>query len=265
MQAAYGLAWRTPTMTKPTIRVVADAEAVSRTAAEDFVRLAREAIGARGQFVVALSGGSTPKRLFQILAEPPFRDQVDWSRVELFWGDERSLPPDHNDSNFHMATEALLKKVPVPATRVHRLQADRADRDAAARDYQVEIARVFHVDADGPPPRFDLVLLGMGPDGHTASLFPQTAALKETKRWVVANYVPKFTTHRLTLTAPVLNAAANVYFLAAGADKTGMLADVVEGKPDPDRLPSQMVRPTSGNLVWLVDRAAAAGLKQSTT
>jgi len=248
-------------MSKPTIRVVADAEQVSRTAADEFVRLAREAIAARGRFTVALSGGSTPKRLFQILADPPFREQVDWSKVEIFWGDERALPPDHPDSNFHMSTGALLQKVPVPVTRVHRLQADRLDRDAAAYDYQVDIARVFGVPAEGPPPPFDLILLGMGPDGHTASLFPNTTALNEKTRWVVPNYVSKFTTYRLTLTAPFINKAANVLFLVAGADKTNLLAEVLEGPPDTARLPSQLIQPSPGQCVWLVDKAAAAKLK----
>jgi 6-phosphogluconolactonase len=247
-------------MSTATIRKVEDAEQVSRTAAEEFVRLAREAIGARGRFTVALSGGSTPRRLFEILAEAPFRDQVDWSKVEFFWGDERSVPPDHKDSNYRMANEALLKKITVPAGHIHRLQADREDRDAAACDYQAEIAKTFGVSPEGDPPVFDLVLLGMGPDGHTASLFPSTTALKETQRWVVPNYVPKFSTFRLTLTPRILNRAAQILFLVAGADKAGPLHEVLEGPPDTERLPSQLIRPTTGRLVWLVDKTAAAQL-----
>jgi 6-phosphogluconolactonase len=247
-------------MTDRIIRVFADAEAVSRAAAQEFVRCAGPAIAARGRFAVALSGGSTPRRLYQLLAAEPFRAQVDWSRVDFFWGDERCVPPDHPDSNYRMAREAMLEKLPVPADRVHRMEAERADRDAAARDYEQTLARVLGVPAGGEPPALDLILLGLGPDGHTASLFPHTAALAEKSRWVVVNYVPKFNTDRLTLTAPVLNQAREVLFLVAGADKAEPLAEVLEGPPDPERLPAQMIRPAQGRLVWYVDRLAAARL-----
>lgn len=250
-------------MSSPILRQVADAEQVSRTAAEEFVRLARDSISAHGRFTVALSGGSTPRRLFQILAEAPFREQVEWTKVEFFWGDERSVPPDHKDSNFRMAGEALLQKIPIAPDRIHRIQAERPDRDVAAREYQAEIARVFGVSPDGEPPIFDLVLLGMGPDAHTASLFPSTTALKETTRWVVPNYVPKFSTYRLTLTPRILNRAAQVLFLVAGPDKAAPLAEVLEGPPDTDRLPSQLIRPTAGRLVWLLDREAASRLTRA--
>jgi len=247
-------------MTQSIIRTFADAEAVSRAAAEEFVRSAGETLAVRGRFTVALSGGSTPKRLYQLLAGEPFRDQVDWKKVEIFWGDERSVPPDHQDSNYRMAREAMLEKLPIPTGQVHRLEAERSDRDAAAREYQQTLARVFGVSVDGPPPAFDLVLLGMGPDGHTASLFPGTTALKETTRWVVVNFVPKFNTDRLTLTAPVLNRAREVLFLVAGADKVQPLREVLEGPPDIQRLPSQLIRPSEGRLLWFVDRQAAAQL-----
>ncbi len=247
-------------MPEPIIRRCADAEAVSRTAAEEFVRLAREATAARGRFTVALSGGSTPRRLYQLLAEAPFREQVDWPRVEFFWGDERSVPPDHKDSNYRTAKEALLSKLAVPPGRVHRMQAERSDRDSAAREYQEESARVFGVSPEGEPPAFDLVLLGMGPDGHTASLFPGTAALQETKRWVVANHVPQMNTDRLTMTAPILNRAAQVLFLVAGGDKAERLAEVLDGPADVERLPSQLLRGARGRVVWLVDEAAARRL-----
>jgi 6-phosphogluconolactonase len=247
-------------MTERIIRIFADAEAVSLAAAQEFVRCAGPAIAARGRFAVALSGGSTPRRLYQLLAGEPFRTQVDWSRVDFFWGDERSVPPDHPDSNYRMAREAMLEELPVPADRVHRLEAERADRDAAARAYQETLARVLGVPAGGEPPALDLILLGMGPDGHTASLFPHTAALAEKGRWVVVNYVPKFATDRLTLTAPVLNRGREVLFLVAGADKAEPLAEVLEGPPDPERLPAQMIRPAHGRLAWYVDRPAAARL-----
>jgi 6-phosphogluconolactonase len=245
-------------MTIPLVRTFADPEAVSRAAADEFVRRAEEAVAERGCFAVALSGGSTPQGLYRLLAEPPYRGRVDWGRVVVFWGDERCVPPDHHDSNFRMAREALLAKVPVAAGRVHRMEAERPDRDAAARDYQAVIARAFGVPADGPPPALDLVLLGMGPEGHTASLFPDTTALDETKRWVVVNHVPKFAADRLTMTLPILNRAREVLFLVEGGDKAEILADVLEGMPDPKRLPAQAVRTADGRLLWYVDRAAGA-------
>jgi 6-phosphogluconolactonase len=249
-------------MSDPNTRIFADKEAVSGAAAEEFVRTAKEAIAARGRFRVALSGGSTPKRMFELLAEAPFRDQVDWKSVEVFWGDERCVGPDDPESNYRMAREAVLSRVPIPPAQIHRIEAERPDRDGAARDYEATLAKAFGVDASGPPPAFDLILLGMGPDGHTASLFPETAALSETRRWVVVNFVPKFNADRITLTYPVLNAAREVLFLVAGADKAERLAEVLEGPPDYRRLPSQAVRLIGGWLLWFVDKAAAARLKR---
>ncbi len=161
-----------------------------------------------------------------------------------------------------MARQALLEKVPIPAGQVHRMQGELPDRDAAARDYQAEIAPVFGAASEGQPPQFDLVLLGMGSDGHTASLFPGTAALKETTRWVVPNFVPKMNTHRLTLITPILNRAARVMFLIVGPDKAPPLAEVLEGPPDPERLPSQLIHPGPGRLLFLVDTEAARQLRQ---
>lgn len=253
-------------MTLRIVRVFPDAEAVSRAAAEELVRLAGEAIAARGQFTVALSGGSTPRRLYQLLAAPPYRDQVDWARIQVLWGDERSVPPDDPQSNYHMARQALLEHVPIPADHVHRMEAERPDHDPAARAYQDILSRVFFGKlAAVELPAFDLVLLGMGPDGHTASLFPHTDALGETHRWVMVNRVPQLATYRMTLTAPVLNHAREVLFLVAGADKTARLAEVLEGPSDPTRLPSQLIQPSPGKLVWFVDRAAAADLKTAVT
>lgn len=238
-------------------QIVEDAEALAQTAAQTFVQSCREAIVARGRFTVALSGGSTPKRLYQHLAQTPLKDAVDWSRVEFFWGDERTVPPDHPDSNYRMAREAMLEPLAIPAGQIHRMPAERSDLDRAAQEYQVEIARVCHASADDPPPSLDLVFLGMGSDGHTASLFPHTAALRETARWVVANFVPKFNANRMTMTAPMINSAAQVAFLAAGEDKAAVLAEVLTGPTDTDRLPSQLIRPISGRLTWLIDRASA--------
>ncbi len=249
-------------MTPRTIRTFADAESLGEAAAHEFVRCAREAVGVRGRFAVALSGGSTPKRLYQLLAADPLRSQVDWGRVEIFWGDERCVPPDDPDSNYRMAREAMLAHVPIPAEHIHRLEAERSARDAAARDYEATIACVFGETAASEPPALDLILLGMGPDGHTASLFPHTEALRETTRWVVANHVPQLNTNRLTLTRPILNRAREVLFLVAGTDKAERLAEVLLGPADPLRLPSQSIQP-AGQLVWFVDRAAADRLPPS--
>ncbi len=249
-------------MNMPVIRQFEDAEQVSRAAAKEFIRLAHEAIAARGRFTVALSGGSTPRCLYEFLAEAPRDDQVAWPNVEFFWGDERAVPPDHQDSNFRMAREAFLRTLEIPEAHIHRLQADRTDRDAAARDYEAEISRVFGVPHGGKPPAFDLVLLGLGSDGHTASLFPYTSALKETTRWVVANHVPKLASERLTLTPVILNRAANVSFLVAGEDKSVALAAVLEGRADPERLPAQLIRPVVGRLAWFIDRAAGSRLSR---
>lgn len=241
------------------IRIFPDVQSLSEAAAHEWVRCAREAAAARGRFTIALSGGSTPKHLYQLLAGEPFRSQVDWSHVEIFWGDERCVPPDHPDSNYRMAREAMLANLPIPAEHIHRIEAERSDRDAAARDYEAVLARAFGVAIGREPPALDLVLLGMGPDGHTASLFPQTQALDETKRWVVANPVPQLHTQRLTLTRPILNRAREVLFLVAGADKAERLAEVLAGPADPKRLPSQTIQP-EGQFLWFLDRAAAARL-----
>lgn len=245
-------------MSTRVVRRLADAQQVSRAGADLFVSSARTAIAQRGRFIVALAGGSTPKRMYELLASDTYRAQVEWSKIEFFWGDERSVPPDHKDSNYRMANEAMLSKLPVRADGVHRMEAERSDRDVAAAEYQASIARVC-AETGAVPPAFDLVYLGMGPDGHTASLFPHTTALKETRRWVVKNYVPKFSTDRMTMTVPMLNRAAHVVFLAAGADKASVLKEVLEGPPDSDRLPSQLIRP-DGALEWIIDLAAAASL-----
>ncbi len=233
---------------------VANPEELSRRAAEEFVRRAR---GRR--FCVALAGGSTPRRLYQLLAGAPYRAQVDWTQVEFFFGDERAVPPDHADSNFHMANETLLAQLDLRDPQIHRMRGERDDLDAAAVEYANEIGKVL----GGTPPAFDLVLLGLGRDGHTASLFPGTAALSEGRRWVVPNLVPQLDTRRLTLTAPILNHASYLLFLVAGAEKREALAAVLEGPRDPLRFPSQLVRPERGELLWVVDRAAAAGLSEA--
>ena len=248
---------------RPVVRVLADPETVARAAAGEFVRLARKP-HAKGQaFRVALSGGSTPRRTYEILAEAPFRDMVDWKRVHFFWGDERCVPPDHPDSNYRMALEALLSRVPAAPARIHRIEAERTDADAAAREYQHEVTRIFGSTENAPTPVFDLILLGLGPDGHTASLFPRTAALREVERWVVANFVPELGARRMTFTYPLLNRAAHLLFVSTGVEKSAILAEVLEGPEDPERLPAQGVKPSSGTLTWIVDGGAASGLRRT--
>jgi len=243
-----------------TIEVLATAADLFHAAAEEFVGAARTAIGAQGRFTVALSGGSTPKALYSLLASN-YADFV-WNRVFLFFGDERHVPPTDPESNYRMVEESLLAKIAIPAENVFRVPAENPDASAAASDYEAQLRRFFEIKS-GEFPRFDLILLGMGPDGHTASLFPDSAALDEQSRLVVANWVAKFNTHRITFTFPVLNSAAEVMFLASGADKADMLHQVLEGKSEGKNtppLPSQRVEPSDGKLLWILDEAAAAKL-----
>jgi 6-phosphogluconolactonase len=242
------------------VRRYPDADALGRAAAGEFVELARQSSDRRGRFSIALAGGSTPRRLYELLASPEYRAEVDWDRVEFFWGDERAVAPDHPDSNYGMAFAVLLSALAVRPAQVHRIKAELGDLEEAAREYQMEIARVFGVAPTGPPPAFDLVLLGMGADGHTASLFPWSQALPERRRWVVSHYVVRLNAWRITLTPPILNRAREIRLLVTGADKAGTLQEVLEGPRDPERLPVQLIAPESGHLAWLGDRAAAAKL-----
>lgn len=247
-----------------TVRVLPDASTVRRVAAEEFTARTAAAVQARGASFVALSGGATPRRLHTLLADPgePFRARVPWARLHVFWGDERPVPPDHADSNYGMAHDTLLGHVPIPPAHVHRVAGEDPDHTRAAERYARELREVFatHGRLERGWPRFDLVILGMGADGHTASLFPGTDAVRETTRLVVTTWVEKLGSHRITLTPPVLNAADAVLFLVTGGDKAATLAAVLEGPPAPDVYPSQLIRPPAGSLTWLVDRAAAARL-----
>lgn len=242
---------------QPDVRVFDDAESVARAAAERFAELAAQAIDERGAFAVALAGGTTPKRVYELLASDEWRDRVAWDKVHIFFGDERCVPADHADSNYRMANEALLSRVPLAPESVHRMEG-RGDAAANARRYEDELRAFFGDDAAWP--RFDLVMLGMGDDGHTLSLFPHTAALNERSMWVVANHVEKLDAWRITLTAPAANAARLVLFLVAGGGKAARLREVILGPRDAERLPSQLIRPTEGMLEWYVDEAAAADL-----
>jgi 6-phosphogluconolactonase len=241
---------------QPEIRILDTPSELFQAAAEEFEKLANTAVQTRGKFIVALSGGSTPRGMFKLLAGDKFAS-LPWSKFYFFWGDERHVPPDHPDSNYRMAYEALLSKVPVPKENVFRVSTENKDADAAARAYEETLKGFFKL-RPGEVPRFDLILLGMGPDGHTASLFPDSVALHEDERLVVANWVEKFKTFRITFTYPVINNAACVTFLVAGEDKAPALHEVLENKNS--GLPAQRVRPSNGRLIWLVDRPAASQL-----
>lgn len=245
-------------MSKPSIRVFEDLQQVASAAADEFVARAKRAIQHHGRFTAALSGGSTPKTMHTILAERSAKDPklVDWSRVQILFGDERHVPPDHPDSNYRMANETLLSKVPIPAANVHRMRCENPDAAKAAEEYDRELVNVFQLKGDEQLPRFDLIFLGMGPDGHTASLFPGTTAVHELKKRVVANWVPKFNTWRVTFTRPVINQAECVLLMVCGKDKAQPFAEVM-GQGSPDVYPVKYVQPTHGELIWLVDTAAA--------
>jgi len=239
--------------------------AVMEAAAEAFVEIAARAIGTSGRFAVALSGGATPKSLYRLLAADPYASGVSWPRVHVFWGDERCVPPGDPSSNYRMAREVLLDRVPLPTENIHRIEGE-GDPAAAALAYE-RLLRAMFSTPQGPPRLepgacFDLVLLGMGDNGHTASLFPGLAAVRETERWVVAEYVAEVSMWRVTMTPEVINAAAEVLFLVSGGEKAPMLRRVLQGPHQPDVLPAQIVAPRAGRLRWLVDAAAAADLKR---
>jgi 6-phosphogluconolactonase len=225
-------------------------------AAEEVVRAANEAVAQRGRFTIALAGGSTPKSLYNLLATNA-RTALPWDRMFFFWGDERHVPPTDPDSNYRMADETMLAKIPVAAANVFRMKTENPDAAAVAEDYEQTLRKFFQPEP-GQVPGFDLILLGMGPDGHTASLFPGTAALQEQSRLVLANWVEKMKTYRITLTLPVLNAARCVIFLVSGTDKAAALHAVLEEDVPGEQYPAKLVRPRQGKLIWLVDRAAAS-------
>ena len=240
-----------------TIQCVADADALYDAAAALFAQAAVESVRAAGAFTVALAGGSTPKRLYsRLAADPVLRTQVPWDKVHFFWGDERHVPPDHPESNFRAAHEAMLSRLPVDWARVCRMKGEYPDACTAADEYEENLRAVFQLER-GQLPRLDLVLLGLGPDGHTASLFPGTLALVERRRLCVSNWVGKLSEDRITLTVPVFNNASFVLFLVQGAEKARALKAVLDKRFEPEQLPANLIQPRSGRVLWLVDRAAA--------
>lgn len=245
-----------------TYRVGPNPAAVAKAAAALFAESATAAVSARGRARIAISGGSTPKAMFALLADPaqPFLQQVPWDALDLYWVDERCVPPDNDESNYKMTNESMLAHVPLAPDHVHRMEGELDPEDAASR-YESTLRNTFKLEG-AEAPTFDLILLGMGDDGHTASLFPHTEALNEMGRLVVANHVPQKDTWRITLTWPVINQGRQVAFLIEGAAKAEILHTVLQGKYDPETTPSQLIRPASGRLLYLLDSAAAAKLPE---
>ncbi|HEX6316539.1 MAG TPA: 6-phosphogluconolactonase [Gemmatimonadaceae bacterium] len=249
------------------IEVLPDAHRLADAVAHRFVSSANAAIEARGRFMVSLAGGSTPRSVYERLASEPWASSVDWSRVHILWGDERCVPPDHDASNYRLAREAFLDHVPVPQANVHRIRGE-DDPAAAALAYERVLRAVLRT-PDGPPRmapgfRLDLVLLGLGSDGHTASLFPGSASLEIQDRWVVADYVQAVSMWRVSLTAIVINAAAEVAFVVSGEAKAAIVRQVLDGPAQPRILPAQLIAPAGGRLLWIMDAPAAAALRRLT-
>ena len=234
------------------IKVYPDLESMSQAASALLIEQASRAVAARGRFCVALSGGSTPRRTYELLAGRPFKEQAPWHRMHIFWGDERCVPLDDPRSNARMAKEAWLDRVPIPASQIHPMHCAGAPAETA-RQYEAHLRQFF----TGHPSSLDLVLLGLGDNGHTASLFPGTPVLKETERWVSEVYVAEQDLYRVTLTAPFINRAAVVAFLVAGEAKAEVVWQILRGPRDPDRLPAQLIDPHPGELLWLTDLKAA--------
>jgi 6-phosphogluconolactonase len=244
----------------PDVRILTNIDAIAKCAAQDFVQSATQAVSEKGSFTVALAGGSTPKALYTLLAtDAALRSQVPWNKMCVYFGDERSVGPDHADSNFRMATETMLSKVPIKPEQVFRIKGEYKDTEKAAQEYEQVLRTSFKI-TEGQFPRFDLIFLGIGNEGHTASLFPGTKALHETKRLVVRNWVGKLYTNRITLTAPAIYNAARVIFMITGADKALALKGILEGPYEPEQLPAQLIQPPNGKLVWLVDTIAGGML-----
>ena len=247
----------------PELHIIENSEEVAAEAADLFVWLGKQAIQTGGRFRVALSGGSTPRALHRALAAPGLARQLDWTKVEFFFGDERCVPPDHPESNYGMADATLFRPLGIAAQQVFRMHGEAKDQNQAAREYEAVLHRQF---GTKPPtwPHFDLILLGLGEDGHTASLFPGTEALHERIRLVVPNRSPKGVAPRLTLTIPIVNQAQTVVFLVSGGSKASVVKQVLEGREtDRNRPPAQLIHPEQGRLIWFLDRAAASELALS--
>lgn len=241
----------------PEAKIFSDSVQLARGAASEIKQIAQAALLENQKLTIVLSGGSTPKMLYALLAEEPWRSQIPLSQTHFFWGDERHVPPSHSDSNFRMANDTLLSKISLPKENIHRIKGELGDPAAAAHEYEYELRNFFNLSANQMP-RFDLVLLGIGSDGHTASLFPGTSGLRDREHLCVANWIENLSTWRITLTLPVLNNAANVIFLVSGADKAPIVHSILKGN-ERELYPAQLIQPVNGNLLWLLDSAAAGG------
>lgn len=235
------------------IRIFEDIDQLNHSAARMFFEIAERSIASRGRFTVSLAGGSTPRELYKLISSEDYRERIDWTKVFFFFGDERFVPYDHAYSNYRMAKENLFDRIELPASNVFPWNTGAVNEAIAAAEYEATITRFFDTDL----PSFDLILLGIGADGHTASLFPHTAALKETERITAANYVRKLETTRLTMTYPLINNARHIAFLIAGDEKAEAVRSIAEGSPDPDEFPARGVSPSNGKLIWFLDSASA--------
>ena len=241
----------------PEIRIVPDLAALSREAARRFVGLAQQGVHERGRFTVALSGGTTVEPLHALLASEPSRHLMPWDQIHIFWGDERCLPVEHPENNFRMAHDALLSRVPIPTASIHRVPVEQGAPEAVALAYERTLRDFFALEEEKAVPEFDLICLGLGTDGHAASLFPRSDALRERHRWVVATAGGMPRRPRVSLTIPVLNRARHLVWLVAGSRKAAIVRSVLEGPASPDDLPAQQIRPIHTSPLWLIDRAAA--------
>ena len=242
------------------IRILKDAAELNAAMAGEIARLSKDAIAQRGICTLVLSGGSTPKSLYALMATPAWQGKFDWTNTVLFWGDERCVPPDHADSNYAMVKRELLSKVRIPGKNIHRMITESGTPEEVAAAYEETVRRettsADENKAKGTP-RFDIVLLGLGTNGHTASLFPHTIVLHETARLVAACYVEEVSSHRITVTAPLLNNAKNIFFLVSGAEKAEVLNSVLNGPSQTEKLPAQLIKPSNGSLIWMIDKPAA--------
>lgn len=241
------------------IQILPDLEAISHRAASIFVKIMRNAIDRKGRFVVAISGGLTPRSLYDLLATEEYRHQIDWEKVHFFWVDERCVPKDREESNFKVSFGSVLSKVSMPVGNIHRIKGEE-DPEKAAKDYEKEIRGFFDT---GDWPVFDLIILGMGADGHTASLFPGSKSLEERERLAVPVYLEEPKINRITLTLPVLNHASQILFLVSGRSKATVLSEVLRDGHNRDRYPAGLINPIHGDLIWLIDQEAADKLKRS--
>lgn len=239
------------------IAIYPDIHTLSQHAAEHIVRIANASITDNGRFTIALTGGTTPGETYKLLGNEPLRSQINWQMVHIFWGDERCVPLDSHESNFYLAQQVLLSTIAIPESHIHPMPTTQPDREAASQAYTAEMQRTF---GTNEIPSFDLIHLGMGPEGHTASLFPHQASLHEKQRLVMPVSVPKPPPDRLTFTPPLLNAARNVLFLVTGSDKADALKAILEGEYQPDEYPAQIVRPINGEVVWMLDKTVAQKL-----